>query len=329
MARAPGRRRRHLLAGLPDRRQPQVRQRPGRLVRRAEGRDPALRHADPPAGRRGRPGGQGADRPRRRGGGRLRAGGRRRERVPGRRRSASGCRSTRSRASRSPRRWSGPTRRPAHGPRRRGPAGGDVAARRAAAGGVLGGLRRLRLRAPWAQDFRTILEITRQLYGDASTTAAAVHWTGLRPMTPRPRCRSSAPRATATCCSTSATAMSAGRCAAARASSSPTPWRAAQDRDRRDGTARRLMRLAAETLGGHSLTSVGNPVNVEGDFRLYIRWLPAFGARVPGARRQAWLAQRWSQAGTSRQRSRNTVSAAFSGEPGLKIWKISVTGWSS
>ena len=41
-----------------------------------------------------------------------------------------------------------PAGRPAHGPRRRGPAGGDVAAGRAAAGGVIGGLRRLRLRPP-------------------------------------------------------------------------------------------------------------------------------------------------------------------------------------
>ena len=34
------------------------------------------------------------------------------------------------------------------------------------------------------QDFRTILEITRQLYGDAVDYASAIHWTGLRPMTP-------------------------------------------------------------------------------------------------------------------------------------------------
>ena len=34
------------------------------------------------------------------------------------------------------------------------------------------------------QDFRTILGITRQLYGDVVDYASAIHWTGLRPMTP-------------------------------------------------------------------------------------------------------------------------------------------------
>jgi D-amino-acid dehydrogenase len=34
------------------------------------------------------------------------------------------------------------------------------------------------------EDFRTILELTRALYGDAVDYTQAVYWTGLRPMTP-------------------------------------------------------------------------------------------------------------------------------------------------
>ena len=145
---------------------------------------------------------------------------------------------------------SGPSGAP-HGPRRRGPAGGDVAARRAAAGGVLGGLRRLRLRAPAGG-----------LPHDPGDHPPALRRRGrLRRRGPLDRPAPDDPELGADPRPLALPQPPAQR--------RPRPCRLVDvlrlgqvrgrlpgrppDRDRRDGTARRLMRLAAGTLGGHPL----------------------------------------------------------------------------